>query len=434
MDVEQRPWAFAHARRHDTANPETRLNRPSPAASVWSPPSPVPAAASLRCGFRPRIADTARHHSPVTSVPLIAVDALALGERSKGAARVLANLLACLPAADRGLRYTALVPAGAEGVARLRDRAPEVEVVEVDPSGGLAWELRGVARAARGADLLFTVREVVPLSGPPTLMHVFEPPTYRLRAHGHLDAAEVKRLAKDCLLAAGFRSSVRRAAAVTAGSQATADWVRRHAGRSADVVLPGIDPVFFSDEDVPAPTTPYVLHPSSGDARENTDLVLRAFATGRAAGLRLVLVGTPDEAQTQISSRAHALGVEVELPGWVTDGQLRGLYRGATAVVTPSQYEAYAGLPALEAMALGTPVVALEAPGVTEALAGRAILIRDEDADALADALARLRDDQALRSDLAHRGRMHARELTWEASAAAFAAAFRRTLAGRGTL
>jgi glycosyltransferase involved in cell wall biosynthesis len=377
------------------------------------------------------MAGTASHHSLVMSSPLIAVDALALGARSKGAARVLANLLTCLPAADPELRYVAL--AAADGVAQLRDRAPDVAVIEVDPAGGLGWELKGVARAALGADLLFTVREVVPLSGPPVLMHVFEPPTYRLRARGRPDAAEVKRLAKDGLLTAGFRWSVHRAAAVTAGSQATADWVRRHAGRSAEVVLPGIDPVFFAEETQPrAAEERYVLHPSSGDARENTDLVLRAFATGKVAGVRLVLVGTPERVQAQIRRRAGELNIDVELPGWVTDERLRELYRGALAVVTPSRYEGYAGLPALEAMALGTPVVALDAPGVTEALEGRAVLIRTEDADALADALVRVRDDEGLRFDLAQRGRIFARALTWEASAASFAAAFRRTLEGRG--
>ena len=365
----------------------------------------------------------------MTPLPLIAVDALALGARSKGAARVLANLLACLPAADPQLRYVALV--AGEGVKLLRDRAPEVDVIEVDPSGGLGWELRGVARAAAGADLLFTVREVVPLSGPPVLMHVFEPPTYRLRARGRPDAAEVKRLAKDALLTAGFRWSVRRAAAVTAGSQATADWVRRHTGRSSEVVLPGIDPVFFTDKPmVSSEELPYMLHLSSGDARENTDLVLRAFATGKVAGIRLVLVGTPDRLREQIRRRARALNLDVELAGWVTDERLRELYRGALAVVTPSRYEGYAGYPALEAMALGTPVVALEAPGVTEALEGRAVLVRGEHAESLAEALARLRDDEGLHADLVRRGRAHAHSLTWEASAAAFAAVFTRTLEG----
>lgn len=364
----------------------------------------------------------------MTQASLIAVDALALGERSKGATRVLANLLAALPAADLGLRYAAIVGAGGDAAVRLRERAPEIEVIEVDASGGIGWELRGVTRAAAGADLLFTIRELVPLSGPPTAMHAFEPPTYRLRARGQLDRAEVKRLAKDVLLAGAFRSSVRRAAAVTAGSEATSEWIRRRTGRSADVVLPGIDPVFFEEQAPPPPETPYVLHPSSGDPRENTDLVLRAFATGGAEGIRLVLVGTPEHVQARIRRRANELGVQLELPGWVTDERLRELYRGALAVVTPSRFEGYAGLQALEGMALGTPVIALDAPGVTEALTDRAILLRDEDPAALIAAVERLRDDAPLRADLAVRGRNFARTLTWEASAAAFAAVFRRTL------
>jgi glycosyltransferase involved in cell wall biosynthesis len=326
------------------------------------------------------------------------------------------------------LRYRALVtPEGAEIV---RATAPDVEVHEVPPTRGRAWERHGAGLAAAGADLLFTVREAVPLAGPPTLMHVFEPPSYRLRTVGRPGAAELKRVTKDALLAAGFRRSVRRAAAVTAGGQATADWLAHHTGRTAEVVLPGIDPVFFRDEGPPPGEAAYALHPASGDARENTPLVLRAFARSELSGLRLVLVGTPASAQDRIRRVARRLGVDVELPGWVTDERLRELYRGALAVVAPTKYEAYAGLQALEAMALGTPVVALDAPGVTEALAGRALLIRREDPRELAAAIVRLWADHELRADLATRGRAFAHELTWERSAASFAAAFRRALEG----
>ena len=66
----------------------------------------------------------------------------------------------------------------------------------------------------------------------------------------------------------------------------------------------------------------------------------------------------------------------------------------------PTKYEAYAGLPALEAMALGIPVVALDVPGSTEAVEGVGIVVPSEDPVLLADALARLRDDSALRTDL----------------------------------
>ena len=94
----------------------------------------------------------------------------------------------------------------------------------------------------------------------------------------------------------------------------------------------------------------------------------------------------------------------------------------------PTKYEAYAGLPALESMALGVPVVALDVPGSTEAVEGVGIVVPSEDPVLLADAFARLRDDPALRSDLAARGRAFAESLTWESAAAGFAAAFRKAL------
>ena len=121
----------------------------------------------------------------------------------------------------------------------------------------------------------------------------------------------------------------------------------------------------------------------------------------------------------------------------MSDDRLRELYRGALAFAHPTKYEAYAGLPVLEAMALGTPVVVLDAPGATEAVEGVGIVVPREDPDLLADAFARLRDDSALRADLAARGRALARGLTWESAAAGFAAAFRKALAlpprSRGT-
>jgi glycosyltransferase involved in cell wall biosynthesis len=355
---------------------------------------------------------------------LIGVDTVAVGDRVTGAARVLVNLLAHLPAADRELEYVAFVTPAGE--AMLRARAPDARVRVLTPRSGLGWELRGAgqAAAAEQVDLLFTVRELVPLRGPPALVHVFEPPAYRLRALAAPSTAEARRYAKDVVLHAAFRRSLRRARRVTAGSQTTAAWLRAHAGVEADVVLPGIDPVFLGSEPAPPADPPYVLHLASGDARDNTDLVLQA-----CRGIRLVVAGAPERLRERIERRAAALGVDLELAGWVSDERLRDLYRGAVALAHPTKYEAYAGIPVLEAMALGTPAVALDAPGATEAVEGVGIVIPSEDPELLHDAFARLRDDAALRAHLVARGRELAKRLTWGASASRFAAAFRKALA-----
>ena len=355
---------------------------------------------------------------------LIGVDAVAVGDRVTGAARVLVNLLAHLPAADPALEYVAFVTPAGEPT--LRSRAPEARVRVLTPRSGLRWELRGAGEAAAAAsvDLLFTVRELVPLDGPPTLVHVFEPPAYRLRAFGEPSAGEARRYAKDVVLHLAFRRSLRRARRVTAGSRTTADWLRANAGVEAGVVLPGIDPAFLASEPEPPDDPPYVLHLASGDPRDNTNLVLQA-----SRGIKLVVAGAPEWLRRRIARKARELDVDLELAGWVSDERLRELYRGAVALAHPTKYEAYAGLPVLEAMALGTPAVVLDAPGATEAVEGVGIVIPREDPELLHEAFARLCDDRALRADLVGRGRELAQRLTWEASAAGFAAAFRKALA-----
>jgi glycosyltransferase involved in cell wall biosynthesis len=307
-----------------------------------------------------------------------------------------------------------------------------VVIEQVEMSGGLRWELDGVGVAARrlGADLMFTVRELAPRVGPPAVVHVYEPPAYRLRGLGLRDARAPKPIAKDLLLHLGLRRSLARAAAVTAGSATTAAWLREHVGIGATVVLPGIDPAFLG-ESVAAPESPaYALHPSTGDPRENTPLVLRAFAEREPPPLRLKLVGLPDGARRALERRVQALGIadRVDLLGWVSDAELRMLYRGAVALIHPTRYESFAGFPALEAIALGTPVVALDAPGATEALAGAALLLAREDPALLAAELRRLVESPTLRPELSAKGRALAAELTWEASAASLTAVFRSTL------
>jgi glycosyltransferase involved in cell wall biosynthesis len=364
----------------------------------------------------------------VPGQPLIGVDAVAVGARVTGTARVLLNVLAQLPAVDPGLEYLAFVtPSGEE---TLREHAPGVGVQVVPPGRGLRWELRGAAEAGATAriDLLFTLRELVPLGGAPVLVHIAEPPVYRLRAFGSPSVPEARRFAKDVVLALGFGRSLRRARAVTAASQTTADWLRSHAGIDPDVVLPGVDESFRAGEPMVPAAPPYVFHLASGDPRDNTDLVLRAFATRTCAGLRLVLAGAPEHFRERLEHRTAELGIDAEILGWVSDERLRELYRGALAFAHPTKYEGYAGLPVLEAMALGTPVVVLDAPGATEAVEGVGIVVPREDPDLLADEFARLRDDPSLRAELVSRGRALAHGLTWEKTAAGFAAAFRKAL------
>lgn len=370
----------------------------------------------------------AAYDPAVARAPLIAVDALLVSRRPKGAGRVLQSLVEVLPEVDDAHRYVALVqPEGKEVLAG----ATAAELVEVVAGSGARWELRGAQRAAAavGADMLFTVRELVGFGGIPTVMHLFEAPAWRLEVEREPGFGGLKQHTKDRLLDLALRGSIRRAAAVTAGSETTADYVARRYGLRPGVVLPGIDRVFLASAPVPAEGT-YFLHLASGDARENTDLVLRAFARASLDGVRLKTFGSPQPVRDALREQAAALGVSdrVDVLEWVSDDDLRSLYAGALALLHPSRYESFAGLPALEAMALGTAVIALDAPGATEGLSGAALLLAREDEGELADALRLLARDDNTRDRLATAGRERAQTLTWESSARGFSDVFARVL------
>lgn len=358
----------------------------------------------------------------------IAIDATLVGSRVTGAGRVLTNLAKALPQVDPGTRYVVL--ATSEGAAALAGSGAEVEVVSFQ--GGLRWELRDRARAGErvGAAAMLTVRELVAGGGPPAVLHLFEPPSYRVGAARPRGLMEARRVAKDRVLATALRGSVRRAAAVTTGSQTMADWLRARYRVHAEVIHPGIDPVFLGETPARDSKIAYVLHSASGDPRDNTDLVLEAFARLRHREIRLAIVSSPAPLRPQLLARASSLGIadRLDIHGWISDDELRELYRSASLFLHPTKFESFAGLPALEAMALGTTVVALDAPGATEALEGVARLIPREDPDLLAVAIDALLDDSKAREELAVAGRERARGLTWEAAAEGFVRVFRRLL------
>jgi glycosyltransferase involved in cell wall biosynthesis len=347
----------------------------------------------------------------------VVVDASVVQPRLKGAGRVVVNLASFLPRVGGAHRFT--VVAFPEGAALLRDRVEGSAIVEVPLVSGYSWERRGLASVAGelGADAVLTLREYVTPGGPPTLMHVAEPPAYRLR--GSLGRRPPKHVAKDVVLQSMLGRSIRHAAAVTAASEATAAWLQRRYRIDPPVIPPGIDP-FFLEPGAVSNAEPYLLHPATGDRRENTDLVLHAYAAADPAAA-LVFVGTPPREAVALLARAAELGIApgaLQVHGWVSDEQLRALYRGAVALVHPARYEGFAGLQPLEAMAQGTVVIALDAPGVTEALSSVALLV-PEDATALGDAMRRV-SDPGYAIEMSERGMRFATRFTWERAARSF--------------
>ncbi len=117
--------------------------------------------------------------------------------------------------------------------------------------------------------------------------------------------------------------------------------------------------------------------------------------------------------------------------GYVGSDRLAALYRGATALLLPSWYEGF-GLPALEAAALGTPVLASDLPVLREVLGDAALFAPPDRPEAWAARLEELFADEALRGDLGRRGAAQARAFSWERAAEATARAFRAVAAEAG--
>jgi alpha-1,3-rhamnosyl/mannosyltransferase len=180
----------------------------------------------------------------------------------------------------------------------------------------------------------------------------------------------------------------------------------------------------------------YLLFVGNPKPHKNLPLLLEAhrrLAVRRAARAAtvpvLVLAGGELEAPTPLA--VPAASPAVRRLGVVAEADLPALYRGAFALVVPSLWEGF-GLPALEAMAGGTPVIAAARGALPEVVGDDALLFDPDDVDQLVDQIERLLDDAALAGDLARRGPLRAARYSWRETARATLAVYREVLADRG--
>jgi glycosyltransferase involved in cell wall biosynthesis len=176
---------------------------------------------------------------------------------------------------------------------------------------------------------------------------------------------------------------------------------------------------------------PVVLSLSAKRPHKNLLALIAAFARLPADGRPvLVLPGYPTAHERELRERARALGVDgdVRFPAWVADAELEGLWALARVFVFPSLYEGF-GLPVLEAMARGVPVACSNASSLPEVAGEAALLFDPHDQSAIARALERLLEDEALRERLLALGSERAREFTWERAAELTLESYARALA-----
>jgi glycosyltransferase involved in cell wall biosynthesis len=178
-----------------------------------------------------------------------------------------------------------------------------------------------------------------------------------------------------------------------------------------------------------------ILNVGALEPGKNQATLLRAFhrlkGNGRERGL--VIAGPPAWRYERLLRLVDKLGLadEVRFLGYVPVEDLVALYNLADLFVFPSLYEGF-GLPPLEAMACGLPVVASTAPALREVLDGAALLVQPQDMDGLAEAMAAALGDEPLRSHLREAGLERAALFSWERTARETAAVYHEAFAGRG--
>jgi glycosyltransferase involved in cell wall biosynthesis len=176
---------------------------------------------------------------------------------------------------------------------------------------------------------------------------------------------------------------------------------------------------------------PYVLYVSNHQRKKNTERLVEAFARVAAdvPGTSLVLTGRHGSTFPLVLELVERLGISqrVKVLGHVPDDALPALYGAAAAFALPSLHEGF-GLPALEAMACGTPVLAANVYALPEICGDAAELVDPYDVEAIARGLARLLSDADRAGDLRRRGLARAGGYTWRRAAERHLAAYEQLL------
>ena len=359
---------------------------------------------------------------------VVAVEATRFLREVRGIGRYVRALLPRLVALRPGLRLVLFVK-------RARDVAPVATVLEDMPGMRGRIDVRPVREMARfKADVFWypwntasptpstgavvaTMHDIVPIAHPDPRWRGWQK-NFRWRRR--------------------YGATAARATLIIADSQFTADEIHRMLGVSYDrmrVVLLAADdftiPSSDADSDALARLgvhAPYVLAVGAADRRKNLALLDRAMPSvvAKHPNLSLVLAGPRRDDQPESAAPAWRKTL-----GFVTEGQLAALYRGASVLVMPSTYEGF-GLPVLEAMRLGTPVISARSSSLPEVGGDAALWVDAADDADLAAKIDLVVSDHRVRAEMRAASLARAACFSWDATARQTLEAFDEAFAMAG--
>jgi glycosyltransferase involved in cell wall biosynthesis len=365
----------------------------------------------------------------------IGFDGHALASPAAGVRRYARELFGALARLDPTFTIVAV---GAPPDVDVPDRIARAAGARALPTN-LGWMLTGLPRAARRAslDLFHAPSYTAPIDGPRPLVLTIHDVSYERNPEWYP-------YRRDPLRRAFYRHSARSADRVVTDSHfSKQEIVDVYVLRpdTIQVVPLAAAATFTRGAALPLPSNmprQFVLHVGDLHVRRNLAMLVRAVASVRRktpafASLGLVLAGVDrgtGAGLQQVSDAAGGAMPLVTFAGPASEPLLLALYRSAAALVYPSRYEGF-GLPLLEAMACGTPVIAARTSSIPEVVGDAGVLLDPDDEHAWAHEIERVLEDPGHRERLRESGLARARAFSWQRTAQETAAVYRALLGAR---